>query len=187
MRGFVAPNIPVPVDSRPLHGCVDVPGHLNGLFDLLGPIGPGSASAAWPSANRAIFVPFEVPVARRVYGLWCNNGGTANGNVDIGIYDLDGNRLVSTGSTAQTGTSVIQLISVTLNLSPGTYMIALALSSATGTTTRFSVPSVQAMQAHGVRTVDTAFPLPSTVTFVATSVPTAYIPAFGIQFSPVSP
>lgn len=140
------------------------------------------ASSAWPAANRAIYVPFVLPAAYQVTKLWWANGATAAGNVDCGIYSVGGTKLASTGSTAQAGTSVVQSVSVSILLQPGSYYMALALSSISATILR-NVPSSGPLAAMGVAQQATAFPLPATATFAAAS--TAYFPMFGITSASV--
>src|SRR5574343_386960 len=65
------------------------------------------ASATWSSANRALYSPFRLGCTINVTDMFVANGSTASGNLDLGIYDERGTRLVSSGSTAQSGTSVI--------------------------------------------------------------------------------
>ena len=45
------------------------------------------ASATFPSANRAILVPFVVTEDCTVVKLWAYNGAAVSGNIDLGIYD----------------------------------------------------------------------------------------------------
>ncbi len=83
-------------------------------------------------ANLAVYVPFSLPFyypAARIY--WCN-GGTASGNVDVGIYSQGGTRMYSSGSTAQSGTSQLQYVDFTdMILSPGKYYMGVVCSAAT--------------------------------------------------------
>ena len=135
-------------------------------------------SAAWPAANRAIFVPFAIPMPMNVTKLWVCNGTSAAGNIDIGIYDHTGCRLTSTGSTAQAGTSALQVISITaVLLSPGQFYLALAGDSTSPTTNR-SAPTAEALREMGVFMQETAFALPATATPAAMT--SAYLPFFGL-------
>jgi hypothetical protein len=135
-------------------------------------------TAAWPAANRAIYVPFVVEAPVTVVQVAWENGATLNGNVDVGIYDLAGTRLVSLGSTAQAGASVAQAGDITDRpLNPGVYYMAMASSSATATFARVS-PTIVGVRAGGVLQQDTAFALPTTATFaVATA---SFLPMFAL-------
>jgi len=90
------------------------------------------------------------------------------GNVDVGIYDLSWNRLVSAGSTARSGASALQFADVTdTYLRPGRYYIA---ASNSGTTANNHVRVCQALSAvmvQGLGVFDSgtdAFPLPNPLT-----------------------
>ena len=132
------------------------------------------ASGAWPAANRAIFIPFRLPKAQTVVQLASLNGTAVSGNVDMGIYTMGGSKVVSIGTTVQTGTSTIQIYDIADTLlAPGYYMLALALDNTTGTFFRF-VPSAQWATTMGVQQMASAFVLPSSVTY-ATPV-SAYVP-----------
>lgn len=93
-----------------------------------------TASTAWPSANLAIYVPVPVYRLVTIAKMAVNNGTAVSGNIDVGIYDATWNRLVSSGSTAQSGTSAIQIFDITdTTLNPGLYYIGVALDNTTGT------------------------------------------------------
>lgn len=142
-------------------------------------IGGGTltTSAVWPTASTAIFLPCMLREQRTVYQLSHENGTVVSGNVDIGVYDERGTRLVSRGGVAQAGTSTIQLHDVTDTvIGPGVVFLAMVLDNITGTALRTSTPAVQ-MRACGVCTMASAYPLPATATLVGTAA--AYTPAFG--------
>lgn len=142
------------------------------------------ASATWPAANRALFLPFTITAPYLVQRVWWANGATVNGNVDCGIYSSDGTKLASVGSTAQVGTSVVQSVALAapLLLLPGSYYMALVLSSATATVIRTSA-AVAACQMMGMAQQATALPLPATATFA--TIASAALPLFGITSSTV--
>lgn len=134
-----------------------------------------AASATWPSASRTIYVGTVIERVTTVLQMFTYNGATASGNVDIGIYDYQGNRLVSMGATAQSGTSVIQLYNITnTTLAPGRYFLAMSLSNTTGTFLRVAV---QTQQAKFCLMYQDASSLPATMGF--TDVASAYLPVFG--------
>lgn len=131
-------------------------------------------SAAWPSANRAIFVPFNVYHTLTIVQMLVFNGATASGNIDVGLYDLGGARLVSIGSTAQAGTSAYQAFDITdTTLNPGQYYMGVALDNATGTLNRWSANAAE-WRGLGLQQMASAFPLPATATFAL--VASAYLP-----------
>lgn len=132
------------------------------------------ASGAWPAANRAIYIPIVIGNWFTAKKIVVENAGTVNGNVDAGIYDQAGNRIVSIGTTAQTGTNVPQELDITdTTLAPGRYYLAMASSSGTATYFRWA-PAVALCSAFGMLQQATAFALPAAATFAACTA--AYIP-----------
>src|SRR5579872_5172234 len=88
------------------------------------------ASATWPTANLAIFVPFYVAKTIVVKNMFSVNGSAVSGNIDVGIYDIGGNKIISKGSTAQANTSGIQPFSITATeLGAGIYYMAIAMDN----------------------------------------------------------
>lgn len=139
----------------------------------LAALGSGAAvpaSTAWPTATKAIYIPFHLRRGATVKQLFCVNGGTAAGNIDMGIYDNAGARKVSIGSTAQAGTSTIQTFDIAdTTLAAGTYYLAIAKDDAVGTVVSFSITSVVArfLRAVGLLEQTSAFALPATATFAS--------------------
>jgi hypothetical protein len=135
----------------------------------------GAASATWPTANKAIFVPFILARSFTVVQIGFFNGSAVSGNVDVGIYDEAGTRLVSSGSTAQSGTDAVQAFNTTdITLGPGRYYMAAAMDNTTGTNTSAAVTAPKPSM-YGVMSQTSAFALPSTATFVI-DVAGAYVP-----------
>lgn len=123
------------------------------------------ASTTFPTANAAIYIPFWLPEARTVTQVFWHNGATSNGQVDVGIYDNDGTRKVSAGSTTQTPINVIQSVDVTdTALAAGRYYLAVAMDDATGTLFCWT-STVQLSKSFGLAWQLAAFPLPATATF----------------------
>ena len=135
------------------------------------------ASAAWPLANLAIFIPFRLEKTVLCEQLFLYNGATASGNVDVGVYDHTGRLIASSGSTAQSGTNVPQLFNVTdFLLGPGLFYIAVAFNGTTGTCFRWAPASQHIGKALGLAELTSAFALPATVTlatYTRTFVPMA--------------
>lgn len=137
------------------------------------------ASAAYPTANKAIYVPFRLSAPIVAVKLFSHNGATVSGNIDVGIYDEQGTRLVSSGSIAQAGTSVLQEFDIAdTSLSPGLFYLAVALDNTTATLFR-STPSAIFLRCNGVAEQTSAFALPATATFAAMS--SAYLPFVGLS------
>ena len=137
-----------------------------------------AASTAWLTANRAFFYPFWLAHAITVLKMFVFNGATAAGNIDVGIYTEDGRKLVSSGSTAQAGTSALQEFDITDTLlTPGRYYLAIAKDDTTGTVFLFNSPGTRFVQGAGVLMQETAFALPATATFATATL--IQIPVFG--------
>lgn len=138
-----------------------------------------NVSAVWPSANLAIFIPFVIYRPSIAYHLSLHNGAAVSGNVDMGIYDERGNRLVSKGSTAQAGTTTIQPFDITDTLlMPASYYVGLALDNGVGTVERSATQAVQ-QRVCGMQQMAAAFVLPATATFAALT--NAYTPAVAVH------
>lgn len=143
--------------------------------------GQTAASAIWITANQAIFLPFNVG-RRTTYNkiIWMN-GATVSGNIDVGIYDIAGAKLASSGSTAQSGTSAPQVITITngLLLNPGRYFLAICMDNTTGTLVRVA-PNPTSMRAAGCRQRATSFVLPADASSFAGFTQSGYMPLISI-------
>jgi hypothetical protein len=138
---------------------------------------PGNSG--WPAANLAIYVPFTLDEAVTVVKLFWSNGAAVAGNVDAGIYDEAGARLVSSGSTVAAGTSQIQEVDVTdTRVAPGRYYLALAASSTSQQLQRTQVGSTPLLRAFGLAN-QAVFPLPASATFAACGYD--FIPLVGLS------
>lgn len=122
-----------------------------------------SANVTWPSSNRAFYYPVRISRPVNLVKAFVCNGTAVAGNFDIGLYDIGGRRLVSTGSTAQSGTSTIQTVTISLTVAPGMYWLALVCSS-TSARVYASTLSLPIAKAYGWRRENTALPLPATMT-----------------------
>jgi hypothetical protein len=169
-----------PAGARFGHGYQISPDSFESIGAYLSHIAQGGtgSSAAWPLANLALFCPFDVYSPVTITEAYWENGATAGGNIDIGIYDEAGNRIVSLGTTARGSVSVL-VTSTTLTattLFPGRYYMAM---SHDGTSNIFGIaPTAGLLQAAGVCEMASAFPLPATATLAATT--RAYLPKFGL-------
>lgn len=155
-------------------------------------VGPGlsaynaalAASTAWPTANRAIFVPFFITQVDTIRKGFTYNGGVANGNIDVGIYRdrYDGSldRVVSSGGAAMSGTTAIQEFAFSpVTLRPGRYYMAMACSSATAEFMPWTL--VAALQKTlGIAQMASVYPLPATVTLAVSAF--TVLPIFGLSF-----
>lgn len=140
-------------------------------------------SIAYPTANKAFYIPFRLRFPITVTSLWTANGTNASQTRDVGIYSWDGRRIVSAGSTAGSGTSTLQVYSITATtIGPGMFYLAMASSGTTNAFLAAGPGDVRNEKPLGMFEQTTAFPLPATATF-GTMVAT-YIPLFGLATVP---
>lgn len=138
------------------------------------------ASAVWPSAALAIHVPFVISAPYLVRTVWWANGATvANGTAACGVYARTGALLLSCAATATSGASAAQKVALgaAVLLYPGSYYMALALSSASDTILRMA-PSAAKLQSMGLAQQAAASTLPDP--FTQAAITQTYFPLFGI-------
>jgi hypothetical protein len=97
--------------------------------------GAAPASVAWPSAGLALYIPLYVSAPGMVQGLFWQNGTAVAGNVELALYDEDGNKLATTGLIVAAGVSAPQYTAFAspVLLTTGRYYLALVASSASQT------------------------------------------------------
>lgn len=166
-------------------GYEDMTPRLLTLPDIASCFGAASqipTSAAWPTANLAILQPFYLGEAKTLDKIHVPNGGTVSGNLDVGIYDASGTKIVTKGSTAQSGTNTGQVIDVANTaLSAKTlYYAALVLDNTTGTIFRIS-QAAALLAAMGAKQVASSFALPASLTYAALA--SAYLPMLTLEFT----
>jgi len=129
------------------------------------------------------YVPFYLSQSILVAKMFVYNGTVVDGNIDLGIYDKSGKKLMSTGSVAQSGTEVLQVLDITgPRIGPGNFYIALGNSSGNAKFHQVSVGSEQNLWIIGVLDEQT-FPLPNQATF--TPMGLCYVPFFGLSIRTV--
>src|SRR5262245_50263238 len=129
--------------------------------------------------SRIVYCPFELERVSRFTTAWVFNGVGGGSNWDIGVYNEDGTRLWSSGSTAYSANSVPQTFTISggLTLGRGAYYLAIVTQSNnhcygfSGALTQDFFPCGPLQQAS-------TFPLPATATFAAMT--TAFVPMIGI-------
>ena len=125
----------------------------------------GIGTAAYPTANTAIYIPFRTSVPLIATAMYVQNGGTLSGNLDLGIYTANGTRLVSSGSTAQSGTNTLQVVDITDTLiGSGLFYMAIAVDNTTATVGKIAITAPLG-RVVGLAQQATAFALPATATF----------------------
>jgi hypothetical protein len=134
-------------------------------------------------ANRAIYIPVQLNASITAYQMAWLNGGVVAGTIDVGIYNSAGTLLVSSTPQTQTTINVVQAFNVTdTPLTPDTYYLGLAVSSATAQFRSYSASTSSILRSHGIAIQDglTSGTLPATATF-ATNVITG-VPVLAVVF-----
>lgn len=131
------------------------------------------ASQTWTTANQARYYPMTLPFPYVVRRVWWVNGSSASGNRDFGIYSIGGARIFSTGSTAASGASVPQWVTVTpFLLPPGDYYFAFNSSDTTNAVAGGATSAAQQRFAGILQEAVGATALPATATFATATVAT---------------
>lgn len=160
--------------SQDFNSIVITPRSLDSIGAEVRLNGITAAAAAWPTSNKAIFVPFVVHQPFTVVKAFIEIGA-ASGNIDVGVYDDQKNLLVSDGGHAQAGANAIQTFDLTdTTLQPGVYYMAVAADNTTGTVFRFAFTNNLWAGAAGVLMQTSAYPLPATANWAAAV--DAYVP-----------
>lgn len=166
------------------HGPHITPWSLESIGYQLGAAGEqiqSSASSTWAASNRAILVPFWLTSPFPIRNIFWLNGTAVSGNVDAAVYGLNGNRILSTGSTAQAGTSSMQVVSTTETwLGPGKFFLGLVLDNTTGTIVRGN-PGGPRTKAYGILMNNSSFPFPADISSTWQESITATVPLVGIS------
>jgi len=140
--------------------------------------GPGT-STAWPVANKAIFVPFWLPTTFYLASMFVMNGTVVSGNIDLGVFSVDGEKIVSKGATAQAGTSTLQILTMTATLGPGMYYMAVSADNTTATVLAGGLGgNLYWAQQLGLLEAATQNPLATNPTFATLAA--AIVPGIGI-------
>jgi len=163
---------------NPAAGMLSPAGQAGSLEWLATGNGSMPTSTAWPAANLAIFFPLYVIEPVTIYRVSWENGATANGNIDVGLYEVGLNRLVNTGTVAQAGTSTIQTADLAdTTLKAGTYWGAIQGSATTITMAVNTGAAYRWRTASFAEQAVGSFGLPANATFAA------YTRAFGLNVS----
>lgn len=143
----------------------------------------GGASAVWPAANRILFVPFYINQTCLSQKISWINGTAVAGNVIVGIYNANLEKLVDSGAIAQSGVSAVQTADVTdAYLYPGTYWMAMVSSSGSAQFMR-SNTNVGVMRMYGMfEQASATLPNTATVTVLSTN----YMPLMSVSLRNVS-
>jgi len=169
--GGSAPVVPV----GPVVGTMSRYGTLANT--IIGFGSTATTNVAFPVANTAFFYPFSIDEDATVAQIGWVNGNVVSGNIDVGIYTRAGAKVISTGSTAQSGTSVIQAVNVAdTALAAGDYYFAVSMDNTTGTLLGVTAIALGWMQQAGAMQEATSFPLPATWTAPDTTPDNHFMP-----------
>jgi len=138
------------------------------------------ASAVYPTANLALFIPFSLSKSITIVKLFSYTGATKSGNIDMAIYSEDGTKLTSAAAVAQGTINVLQEFDITdIQIGPGTFYMAVVLDNITGTLRRATSIGNIGPAVHGMAQMANAYPLPVTAVFA--QIAGNYIPMIGLS------
>ena len=66
-----------------------------------------TTSQTWGTGSKALYIPFIIGKPILIKRCMWINSSTVSGNIDVGIYDYNGVRKVSSGSTALAGATAV--------------------------------------------------------------------------------
>jgi len=139
-------------------------------------------SLVWPTANLAMFFPFMVNKRITAVKMFAMNGATLSGAIDVGIYDVSGTRLISSGSTGQVGVSNLQIFDIVdTSFGPGTFYLAVTMNNIIGRLMAGEDAIARTLSSVGILQMTAAFPLPAVATFATVTEPNNRIPWFGLS------
>jgi len=120
-----------------------------------------SDGGAWPTANKAFYVEIFIPEIYTISQFGWINSNVTGGNFDAGIYNVDLDLIVKTGSTAQTAGGQIQVVNVAdTELAPGFYYVGISHDTATSRIIRGLATDVTRTTGARLFEQASAFPLP---------------------------
>lgn len=145
-----------------------------------------SASFTWSAANTALFMPFSFRYGYRIRRAWWYGGSAINGtNVDVGIYNKEGVRIHSLGSTAGGTNSAINGAAVDWFVQPGSFFYAIVFSGTTNVALGNANVTAYMLRLGRCFQMASALPLPATATFATCTV--VGLPLAGISNHPSYP
>lgn len=153
---------PVPI------GTLSTAGEGSALMDTMIALNSPTQSGVWDAVNRAIYTPVIVSVPVTVFQMALTVVTSAAGNVDVGIYDYLGNRLVSAGVTAIAASGVQAWDVTDTYLTPSVYYLAGWCSTVTTASFQMFNGAQTATRVAGVQNEGSlASGLPATAAFSA--------------------
>lgn len=142
----------------------------------------GTAGGVVWTANLAVYVPFLVPAPFVVRRLVVAEAPVATvENWDLGVFTADGEKIVSTGSTAHVNTTTTYVTVAEKLLMPGRYYFGYSNDS-TGQVFNATAVVLEHLKIGGVFEEASAFPLPARATFAVLT--HALYPIVGMTSTP---
>lgn len=130
---------------------------------LNAPVNPASSTA---TANMAVYIPVSLSWTYPVKRLFWWNGSSTTGNADVGIYDSEGDLVVSGGGNiVRSGASAPQFVSVNALLMPGNYYFAFVVNGTTNAVLGGTISLVAGRQSGCLQQSLASPTLPATATF----------------------
>ena len=139
-----------------------------------------TASVAYPAANLALFIPFTLTKSIVMVKLFAVNGNPCAGNIDVGIYDVAGRRIISSGSVAHALINNVQVFDIAdTRIGPGNFYLAVAKDDAVGCLRAGTTFANIAPALLGMAQMAAAFPLPAQAVFA--QITGNYVPVIGLS------
>jgi hypothetical protein len=139
---------------------------------VIGSLG-NPTSNTWPASNRVIYMPFRVAQPITIIQFLTFNGAAVSGNLQVGVYDANGVLIVSSASTAHTGTNALQVVNVTdTRIGPGLFYMALTFDNTTSACMGFAPAALTTQMTRMLGLMEEtpgSFGLPATATFSTVS------------------
>ncbi len=141
-------------------------------------------SAAYPTADLALYVPFSLLERITVVKLFCHNGAAVAGNVDIRLYDINGVALTPSVQVAQAVINVLQEFDIVdVPIGPGLFYMGIVLSNVGGALFRgLTLALGGALMGMAQEQLAAGAALPNVATFA--SITGTYVPHFGLEVGP---
>lgn len=165
----------------PAQTLAGVPQNYVSTYDVEGPLladavitnGTWTATSTTPVANQGYFYPVIIRTPMTIVYVTILNGAVAaNSNMDLGLYDEFGNRVLSTGAVSQLSASASTyqkfLLGTSVSVNPGLYYAAAVFTSTSNRFATNGAMSVAKGRAVGMlEAASIGTTLPATVTYSA--------------------
>lgn len=143
-------------------------------------------AAAWPAANRVIYVPFTIDTTGIVQRMAWINSGVA-GTSDLGVIDATTlQKMCSIGATTNAGTfqsaTPAAAAGGSTTLTPGNYYAAMTVSTVTTATIQSAAAPIPNLAMHGVcQDANASSTIPTAPSL--TRLTSLYLPLIGVGFT----